>query len=332
MDDFAEGFHKPQWEAGFEADRSIVVAQLGPYRKVFQRPKRYRRKFFHVVHELPIEDWIIPVDPPQFGPICTVEVELSLRFQATFRYAREHLDKLGDLGGYIRASYLNYLKDAAEQELRVLESVEWLDRGQTALESEIEMIVHELLAIRNIQSRARCRIEIHFGNPEDIDVAANDSQLRHQGIIQELLRRRREKAERLAREEYDRELLEKDLQLEHEERLLEFRRRQMDLERRKLDHESEQTIQKLSTEIERYSEQVKGELRLREERIRHEAQLRQMELDADLAEKDVRSEALDDVENHLRREIELLAMERQRLALEAEINEVKMSRARGTRR
>jgi hypothetical protein len=39
--------------------------------------------------------------------------------------------------------------------------------------------------------------------------------------------------------------------------------------------------------------------------------------------------ALDDVELHLRREIELLALERQRLGLEEEIHDVRVARAKG---
>jgi hypothetical protein len=329
VDDFRDPLEDQDWEAGFEGDRRIVVSRLGPFRRVFARPKRYNPRFFHRIYDLVIEDWSIPLQPPQFGHLCRVDADLSLRFQPTLRYAREHLEHLDRLGEHVKASYLTLLQDAAEQELRSLESVEWLDRGQSALERRIENTVHELLALRDIQSRARCRIEIHFADPDSIDAPGSPSYSRHQGVILELLRRRREKAEHLAREQYDRELLEQELRLEHEQRLLSLRRRELELRSQKHEHDKEQLRADFVADEIRYSEQIESELRLREERIRHEARLRQMELEADLAEKDVRAEALNDVENHLRREIELLAMERQRLTLEQEIQDVKVARARG---
>lgn len=329
MDDFGlseEDFH---WEAGFEGDRRVVVTRVGPFRRVFPRPKRYAQRFYHRVYELAIEDWRIPLETPQFGALCSVEAELSIRFQPTLRFVREHLDRLDKIGDFIKASYRTLLQDAAEQELRALETTDWLDLGHTALERRIETVIHELLAIRDIQSRARCRIETRYADPESLEEHAATVDARYQGVVLELMRRRREAAERLAREHYDRQILEHRLKLEHEERMLELLQREAELRRLKQDQETEQVRSELSADETRFSEQTESEIRLREERIRHEARLRQMELEADLREKSLRAEALNDVENHLRREIELLAMERQRLALEEEIHDVKVARARG---
>lgn len=318
-----------QWEAGFEGDRRIVVARIGPFRRVYPRPKRYSKRFHHRVYELAIEDWRIPLETPYLGPLCTLEASLAIRFQPTVRFVREHLDHVDDLGDYIRGSYRTLLQDAAELELRALENADWLDRGHAALEQRIETVVHELLAIRDIQSRARCRIETHYASPESLDEQAATVEPKYQGIVLELLRRRREASERLAREHYDRQMLEHRLKLEHEERMLELSQREAELRRQKQEQETAQVRAGLVADETRYSEQTDSEIRLREERIRHESRLRQMELEADLREKSLRAEALTDVENHLRREIELLAMERQRLALEEEIHDVKVARSRG---
>ncbi len=329
MDEFSVLSSEPSWEAGFEGDRRFVVAKFGPFQRVFARPKQYSRRFYHRVYELSIEDWRIPLEPLRLGPLCTIETNLSLRFQPTLKFAREHLDHVADLGAHIRSSYQTLLQDAAEQELRGLEPAERLDQDTGQVERRIENIVHELLAMREIQCRARCAIEIVFASPENLDEHAATTDSKHKGVYLELLRRRRETAERLAREHYDQQLQEHRLKLEHEERMMELLKKEAELRRFKQEQETEQVRSELSADELRYTEQIDSEIRLREERIRHEARLRQMELEADLAEKNLRAEALTDVEHHLRREIELLALERQRLMLEEEIHDVKVARAKG---
>jgi hypothetical protein len=329
MDECSPSLEEPYWEAGFEGDRRVVVSRLGPFRRIFPHPKRYAKRFYQQVYELAIDDWHIPLEAPPLGPFCTVEAVLAIRFQPTFKFAREHLDCIDDLSGYIKTGYQVLLQDAAEQELRAVESAEWLEQGQTRLERRIENIVHELLAIRDIQSRARCRIETRFASPQQWDDSAAMADTRHNGIALELLKRRRETAERLAREHYEREINDHRLKLEHEERLLELLKREAELRYLKQKQETEQAREEVAADETRQTERVDSEIRLREERIRQEARLRQMELEAELAEKSLRAEALGDVEHYLRREIELLAMERQRLALEEEIHDVKVARARG---
>ncbi|MGZ8218759.1 hypothetical protein [Methylomagnum sp.] len=329
MDDFFPPQEDERWEAGFEGDRRVVLSRLGPFKRVFARPRRYSQRFYHQVYSLAIEDWLIPLETPRLGPLCTLEASLSIRFQPTLKFAQEHLDHIGDLGGHIRASYRTLLQDAAEQELRALETTDWLAEGHADVAQRIENIAHELLALRDIQSRARCRVETRFANPENLDELASTADSKHTGLVLELLRRRRETTERLARENYERQALEQQLKLEHEARMLELLNKEAELRRMKQRQETEQVRMELAADETRYSEQIDSEIRLREERIRHEARLRQMELEADLREKSLRAEALTDVEHHLRREIELLAMERQRLALEEEIHDVKVARSRG---
>ncbi|HYE35319.1 hypothetical protein [Methylocaldum sp.] len=317
------------WEAGFEGDRRVVVSILGPYRQVFPRPKRYLQRFFHRVYELRIEDWQIPLEPLQLGALCTIEAALSVRFQPTVKYARENLDRISDLGSYIRTSYRTLLQDAAEQELRQLEHATGFEDGHTHVERRIEDIANELLAMRDIQCRARCTIQTVFADLENLDEHAETVDSKHNGVYLELIRRRRHLNERLAREHYEREANERKLKLEHEERMLELIRREAELRKAQRDHETEHVRAELTAEETRAAEQYDSEVRLREERIRHETRLKQMELDADLSEKTRRAGALDDVENQLKREIELLALERQRLLLEEEIRDVKVAKAKG---
>lgn len=329
MDEFALPLVEAQWEAGFEGDRRVVVAKLGPFLRVYPRPRNYAGRFYQRVYDLRIEDWLVPLEPLQLGGLCSVKARLSLRFQPTLKFAREHLDRIDDLGSYIRNSYQTLLQDAAEQELRTLEGAEQPDQETALIERRIESLAHELLAMRDIQSRARCAIDVVFASPDSLDEHAVHADPKFKGIYLELLKRRREAAEQVAREQYSQLLQDQRLKLEHEERMLELLKKEADLRRQKQAQETEVVRSGLSADELRYTEQIDSEVRLREERIRHEARLRQMELEADLAEKNLRAEALTDVEEHLRREIELLALERQRLMLEEEIHDVKVARAKG---
>jgi hypothetical protein len=286
MDDYGVSFEEElPWEAGFEGDRRIVVARLGPFRRVFPQPRHYARRFYHSVHELIIEDWRIPLEPLRLGSLCTIEAALSLRFQPTFKFARARLNHIADLGGHIKASYQTLLRDAAEQELRMLETAERLEQDRARVERRIENLTHELLAMRDIQCRSQCAIEILFTDQDSLDGHAATVDGKHKPLYLALLGRRRETAERLAREQYDRQIHEHTLKLEHEERLLELLQKETELRRLKQEQETEQARAVLSAEEIRHREQIDSEIRRREAQTRHEARLRQMELEAALAEK-----------------------------------------------
>ena len=122
------------WEAGFEGDRAVVVSRLGFGRRLFPRPPRYVRRFFHEVYELPIEEWTLPIPARELLPGCFVETLVDLRFQPTFRYAGQDPGRLPDLGNHIRASFLALLSDTVEEELKSLEDPSWLTEGCTRIE------------------------------------------------------------------------------------------------------------------------------------------------------------------------------------------------------
>lgn len=323
--------HEDEWESGFEGDRRIVVARLGPFQRVFPQPKHYVRRFYHRVYDLSIQDWHIALEPIGLGPLCTVEATLSIRFQPTFTFAKEHLDHLDALGEYIKARYEILLRDAAESECRLVstETTGWIQRGHAQLEHRVDSIIHEILAIRDIQSRCRCQMKIHFTNEKCIEEEVlSGTDISFHNITLAILRRRRDATERLVREQYEQHILEQTLKLEHEERMLDLVRQEGELRRQRQEQENERIRAERIAEETRYAEQMNSEIRLREERLRHETRMRQMEVEAELQEKSLRTETIYDVEAHLRREIELLAMERQRLSLEQEIHEAKVARSR----
>lgn len=320
-----------RWSTGFEGDRRVVLARLGPYRRLFPRPRHYVKRWHHRVVDLVIEDWEIPLEPLTLGHVCTVTAKLSIRFQPTLAFAREHVEHLDHLGDHIRNQYRALLKDAAEECLRALESVSWLDQGHARLEREIEDLVHELLAIRDIQSRCRCRIEAAFA---DIDIERLEDDMAsadptRNAIALQILRRRRETLERVAQEKQEQLLLEQRLRLEHQARVLELLKQETALVREQQQEHIQQAREELRADELREAEKIESEVRLRRERLRLEAELKQLELDSSLHEKTQRSANYDEVHEHLKREIELLAMERQRLSLEEEIHKTRLARAKG---
>ncbi|HUL13147.1 MAG TPA: hypothetical protein VLU73_13380 [Methylococcaceae bacterium] len=330
MDEESFFLQDDHWEAGFEGDRRIVVSRLGPFVRVFPRPKHLVPRFYHNVHELGIQDWALPIEPIKLGSFCTIGASITIRFQPTLRYAREHLEFLPKLHSHIKASHEALLKDAVEQELRKMErDASWLQEGYAHIEKNIECAMNELLAIRNIQCRARCLIEPSFTEIDESDTEALAPWSRHKTIYLALLRRKREASQRIHLETTEQLAKEQRLRLEREAKLLELMRQENELLKARRAEEIAKIQAELTAEETRLAEQRHSEARLREEQIRHDARLREMEMDADFQEKDRRAQTMDDMENHLKREIELLAMERQRLLLEQEVREVKVARAKG---
>ncbi|MFM8332682.1 MAG: hypothetical protein ACKN9T_13420 [Candidatus Methylumidiphilus sp.] len=82
---------------------------------------------------------------------------------------------------------------------------------------------------------------------------------------------------------------------------------------------------KIEAQLERQREY---EARQHAEQLRHDAQMRQLQTELEMAEKERRAPAVIELEAFLNREIGMLAMERQRLRLEEEIREAKLARTR----
>ena len=331
MSDYPLGDEESRWIAGFEGDRRVVLSQWGPWKRLFARPRDYTRKFHHRVIDLRIEDWTLRLTPPALGQLCTFSATLDIRFQPTLPFARQHLDHLDHLGNHIRSLFHPVIRDAAEEALRDLESGAWLELGHGRLERDIEDLVQELLALRDVQSRCRCRIDATFTEvyPDQLnaDIASTDPA--RNLVALQLMKRQRESQERLARERHHHYLMEQKLRLEQQSEVLELMRRETDMIKAQ---ESELTLkarEQLLAEESRQRERIESDVRLMRERIRLESEVKDLELQASLEEKHQRETSFPDVHGHLQREIELLAMERQRLALEDEIQKTKQTRAQG---
>jgi hypothetical protein len=317
------------WDAGFEGDRAVIVSRLGFGRRMFPRPPNFVRRFFHEVYDLPIEEWVIPIAPRELLPGCIVETSVQLRFQPTFAYARQDPERLPHLGAAIRASFLTLLTDTVEEELKALEDPVWLTEGCAPIERRIETAIQETLALRDIQSRARCEVEVDLDGLQraSLDTAIED--VRYRGLRNELQRRQRELVEAERMGELERQREERERQILAEQAALELAAREAELRQAQRQRELEELRAEISAEEQRLAEQRLSEARQREEQLRTEAQLRDLERDIDLKDQDRRSKMVEDTEDRLKREIELLALERQRLMLEEEIRDIKIAKAKG---
>lgn len=317
------------WEAGFEGDRALVVSRLGFVLRVFPRPQHYTRRFFHEIYELPIEEWSLPIPQRELLPGCFVETTVDLRFQPTFRYASQDLMRLPQLSAHIRSSFQTLLTDTVEQELKALEKPSWLTEGCAAIERRIIDAIQEALALRDIQSRARCLVKVDLENLTLASLDAPTEDVRYRALRAELLRRRAELIELEKQRELELQLREREQKLAAEQEALDLARKEALLRHAAREREFEELQAEIAAEEQRQAAQRLSEARQREEQLRTEAHLRELERDIDLKDQDRRSRMVEDTEDRLKREIELLALERQRLILEEEIRDIKIAKAKG---
>ncbi len=291
MDEALDQFRENQWDAGFEGGRYIVMARLGPFIRTFQRPPEFRRRFWHSVHELAIRDWSIALAPLHLDQLCVIESELRIRYQPTLRYAREHLEFLPELNAQLENNLEVLLKDIAEEEIRGMESdFAWLEEGPGAYEKAVVDSVNEVLVIRGIRCRTRCRIEPRFAPIDVVDLAALPPWPRHRAIYQEFLRRRREAQERLLREQTEEAAGERRLLLEREATLLELAREEEQQRQARQTLELQNLQAEMAAEEALLAERLDSETRRTENRIRHEAKLRQMQAEGELKLREARLE------------------------------------------
>jgi hypothetical protein len=317
------------WEAGFDADRAVIVSRLGFYRRIFPKPRNYVRRFHHEVVVLPIEDWTLPVPRRELAPGCLLDVSFSLRFQPTVRYASQNAPRITELGAHVRSSHLTLLLDSIEEELRALEQPRWLTEGCASIERAAETAVQELLALRDIQSRARCAIHPNLEGLNEIALDSSSGTPRYRALQLELLRRQRALAAEAERQRTEQEQQERERRLAVEREMLRLAAREEELRRAHQNRELEQLKTQLAAEERLQAEQRYSDERVREEQIRHEARLRDMELEIQQQDHERRTQSMDGTEDRLKREIELLALERQRLLLEEEIRDIKLAKAKG---
>lgn len=313
-----------EWDAGFVAGSQVVVARIGPYRKIFLRPHHFRRRFFHKVHDLPIEDWQVTPLVRELGGVCQVKVNLTVRFQPSAAYVGSHPESLSDLSGFIRAQFEPVMLDEAELMVRELESGEWMVNGCGPLERRLEYAVQVALAVHHVRCRCHCRIEAGFDSVASVEhLTPAGLRLREHYLV--LQGRQEEEAARRLRQRLDHEQEAQRLQLEHQAKLLELARATRELERQAEQHAAEELREKLAVEEARLRDTMDSEARRHKEQLRYEQEAKKLKLAVEQEELQQRQSTLEDKDECVKRELELLFMEKQRLMLQAEIRDLQQT-------
>lgn len=312
-----------EWDPGFEGDRWLVVSRLGPWTRLFLRTPGYRKRWYHRVYNLPVQDWTIPCKVKFLAGLCIIDVTLEIRFQPTLRFVESNMEALPDVPAHIRTNFESLVRDAAERELHAAEEQQdWIDTGLETIERSIETSVNEMLVMQNIQCRSRCTLESTIRELSEAELKSMGGHFERQSVYLGLMRKAHEFESQRKMEIFRHEQEEEKAQLEHQRNLLDQFRRD-EAVRQARDHEvTEQVSMQLREEEKRQSARQASEERRHTQRIEHEALLRKMELDAKKREREMRLQATKDSDDILRHEIELLVLEKQRHSLEEEVEDV----------
>ncbi len=310
-----------EWDPGFEGDRWIILSRIGPFERVFKRPEKYTRRFFHTAFNLPVEEWTILCEAQLFGGLSTVKANLSIRFQPTVKYVERNIEVLPDVSTHIQASYDAVIRDIVERALFDIEEGNWIGQGLEGVEGAIETSINEMLIVQYIQSRTSCTLEPSFEELSPKEVESISGHLKHQAAYLELVRRKHEFQQQREQEIHRQKELQEQANLEHETNLLEQSRRDEALRKTRDREETEHVKAKLYEEEKRLAARESSEERRHSERIKHETMVRQMEMEAKINERDARMKAAKKTDEILRQEIELLVLEKQRNTMEEELDE-----------
>lgn len=336
------------WDPGFDGSRRLVVAKLGPYRKAFQRPSDFTPRFYHQVFQLPIEDWQLTCRTELYGGFCTLDIKLAIHFQASIRYAISHTETLPEINRHIKNSYEGLIRDAVDQEIKLLDDGEWIESGLTPIEKRIQNHINETLITQHIQCRALCAIHPSF---VDISQAQSlDSSFAREDIYLKIQKknfefkdrqnreqlRQQEEQERLVLERRNREtelkLKEQALEAETNLRLLKEQERQLTEqfsleERLYLERVKHQTrLQELEQETQRETQrkqlakQLESELQLQEEKLKHQQLLKEKELVAELKQYEEQQAQWNAAKERMQQEKLKQEQRLKQIASEAELN------------
>ena len=323
------GEEDAEWDPGFEGDRRIVSFQLGPFQRSFSRPPNFTKRFYHRVYDLNIEDWTINWDISILSGFCTIHSELSLRFQATVEYARENIDRLPDINRHIKIRFGGLLKDATEKELRKVEDSELMSTGLEQIEAKIETLVNETLIDQDIQCRAQCKLDPSFKEMQKDSPVISTGHFRHDQAMIQFIRRNSELQNQRDYERYRHQREEEKSRLDHKEKVIQQSNRERELEKLKESQLTDQVKVELAENEARELERQQSEAQLFAEQLKHTNRLKALELDAEIQEKQKLSKSTDEIENYVRRDIELLVLKKQHAILKNEIAKVTSKVTRG---
>ncbi len=151
-----------QWDPGFDAERCVVLSQLGPYQKLFERPYQFTKRFYHILYPLPIEHWHIHDQVSLYDGFCTIDVDLTIHFQATIHYVTRNEVEFENLNANIKMAYDELVWNIVQTHLLSLEDARWVQTGLARIEHAIALAVSELFLVHDLQAMTICALDSVF--------------------------------------------------------------------------------------------------------------------------------------------------------------------------
>ena len=263
------------WIAGFDADRQVVLLKIGPYKRLYLRPKKFAKRFYHQLFPLTIESWPYRRQLKMFDDFCTLDLTLDLRFQATLDYVLKNSERLSIINQHIKQLYADIIDDVINLELQALADGRWIQNGLLDLEKRLAMTINQVLVQQQIQSQAVCKLTASFAEFPDVQLG-RDSVYLH--VLKKTFELNEQKNLELARQQRlleQEDILERRRQLEHLQALTaveqQLQAQEAEKQRRLLADRHEQLTRQLELEKRLYAEQLRHENELKD--MRHEAEL-----------------------------------------------------------
>ncbi|QPK64628.1 hypothetical protein IVG45_06645 [Methylomonas sp. LL1] len=276
QDIFEQNLPVPEdWVAGFDANRQLVVFKLGPFKRLFLRPGKFNKRFYHQLYPLSIETWDYRRQLKLFDEFCTLDIALDIRFQATLAYVLKNSEMLESINQHIQALYADVIEDKINQELSNLADGSWVQKGLVNHEKRIAISVCEVLTQHHIQAEAVCRMSVSFVEFPDVQLGRDSVYLHVLKKTFELGEQKNQEMLRQQRLIEQQALLAKQQEREHLKQLAEMQR-QIQLQ------EAEAQIQMLLDREQQIANQREVERRLHAEQVEHEQQLKQISLEIEL--------------------------------------------------
>lgn len=282
------------WDPGFDAERRVVISSLGPYHKLFERPQNFIPRFFHRVYPLPIEDWDLTIKTGLYGGFCTLTTALQIHFQATFKYVERNPDALPEVNRQIKSSYESVIKDIVNAELTLLKDGSWVQTGLAEMERQIENVINETLILKHIQCRSVCQLTPVFAELSDDEKL--DGRFTQEAVYLNVMQKNFEFREKQTLELFREEEELESLRLEHKQKQLETINQEDAIQRQKQALEAETVKRQLEEQETQRIEKHAVEMRLQEQKAKHEMHLKEIELAAEIQyekEKQIRQQQLD---------------------------------------
>ncbi len=266
------------WEVDFDEARQLVFSDFGPYQKLYLRPQKFIKRFYHTLYPLPVEDWQVCDQIQLYDEFCTIDTQLDIRFQATLEYAQRQIEILPEINEHIKNTYQKSVSDQISKYLLNLKNDEWVRSGLGDIEKAIAIAVSEVLMLENIEAQACCSIQATF-------VEFPDVQLGKEAVYLSVLKKSYEVSEEQRKERYRQELLEQQQQRAHQQKQLEQMYQDAELQRQKQAQDAEHQRQLLLDQELQQQEQFVIQSRLHTDKIEHDNYLNDITLDVQLQAK-----------------------------------------------